>query len=271
MTLAVGCLVANEALMKLASEVMPASQMVFLRSVCATVLLAAVAWKMDTPLRPQNLANGRVIARSVLDALATATFMAAILHVHLANAIAINMTTPVIFTVLAWLVFRETVGVWRWTAVLGGFAGVLLVVQPAAGNFNAWSLLILACAVLLALRDLATRWLPAEITSLQVTLVTSIVAVVLSAAWALTQAWTPVGAREFGLIVSAAALVCGGQFLTVVAFRGSDASIIAPLRYLGLVFSAILGYLIWGHTPDVAALLGMALIVLAGLALLRKG
>jgi drug/metabolite transporter (DMT)-like permease len=224
---------------------------------------------MRMPLRANHFMNGRVLLRAGLDVAASATFVIGIAHMQLANASAIYMATPLMIMVGSVLLFAERVSARRWMAIIAGFTGVLLVVQPASEAFNAWSLLMLLSACFTACRDLLTRSVSSEISSLLLTLITLMLLVVCSGAWGTVDNWPPMTARQFVELALASVFMSSAFFLMTVAMRKGAISVIAPFRYSGLLFSTILGYVIWGDIPNPLAWCGMALIVIAGIYLVR--
>jgi drug/metabolite transporter (DMT)-like permease len=262
-------IVANDALIKLASQSMPAFQVIFVRAAFATAMLFGIGLLMRMPLRADHVMNGRVLLRSGLDVLASVTFVIGIAHMQLANASAIYMATPLMVMVAAVLLFAERVSARRWMAIMAGFAGVLLVVQPASAAFNAWSLLMLASAAFTAGRDLVTRSVRAEIPSLVMTLITMILLVACSAAWGVVEMWQALTVRQVAMLALASIFMSSAFFFMTVAMRKGEIGVIAPFRYSTLIFSATLGYVVWGDIPNAVAWCGMALIVGAGIYLVR--
>ena len=263
--------VTNDMLVKVVSESMPSSELIFIRGVFATLLLAVIAQAMGAMRQLGSLLERRVVVRAVLDAFATVTYLTSLFHLPLGNATAINMATPFFITLFAVIAFREHVSALRWLAIAVGFVGVLLVVQPSGAAFNAYALLCLAGTLLHAARDLTTRSIDRRIPSILVTLSTAVAVTLLSGAWGLLDDWQPVTGKQFALLAAASVFLSGGYFLLTVAMRGGEMSLVAPFRYTGLLFALLLGYLVWGDVPNLLAWIGIGLLVAAGLVVLRGG
>jgi drug/metabolite transporter (DMT)-like permease len=261
--------VANDTLVKYVSQSLPAAQLIFLRGVCATLLLLAVVYAMGATRGIGRLADRRVLLRAMLDAFATVTYLTSLFHLPLANATAINMATPLFITLFAVIAFKDRVGPGRWLALVTGFTGVLLVVQPSGAAFNAYALLCLAGTLLHAGRDLTTRVIDKAIPSILVTLSTAAAVTLLAGAWALTQEWQPVSWRQLGLLAAASVFLSIGYFMLTISMRGGEMSLIAPFRYTGLLFALALGWLVWGDVPNALAWAGIALLVASGLYVLH--
>lgn len=270
MVAAMACFIVNDALVKLASASMPAAQLIFVRGLMATLLVLAVARATGATLRPAQLATGWVAGRAAIDAVASVAYLVSLFHLPIANATAINMASPLFIVALAVPLLGERVDARRWAAVVAGFAGVLLVIQPKAEGFNAFALLCLAATLLHALRDLATRRIAPGIPSIAVTLATAVAVTLLAGALSAVQGWVSAGPRELVLLACASVFLAGGYHLIIRSTRCGDVSAIAPFRYTGLLWALTLGWAVWGDVPDPLAWAGIALLIAAGLYLIRR-
>src|SRR5204863_7681559 len=111
-----------------------------------------------------------VLTRTAFDGAAMVLFTTALIHMPLAELSAINLVSPLMLTALAVILFAEEVGWRRWSAIIVGFVGTLIIVKPSAGNFNAWALLGLCCSFAAASRDIITRQLDPRIPTLVISL-----------------------------------------------------------------------------------------------------
>lgn len=278
MCLSMASFLVNDSLVKHVSAQLPAAQLICLRGLFAVLLLLAVGHALGQLRRPAGATRGiwsglrhpAVMGRSALDALATFAYLNSLFHLPLANATAINMASPLFLTLYALLRWRESVNAARWVAILAGFGGVLLVVQPASEGFNSWALVCLLATVLHTARDLVTRQVPATVPSILITLATAGSVTLLAGAWALTSGWQPMVLQQVGLLAAAAVFLSIGYFFVIVAIRRGEISVIAPFRYSGLLVALVLGWAVWGDVPNVAAWLGIVLLVGSGVWMLRS-
>ncbi|WP_332824379.1 DMT family transporter [Ramlibacter sp.] len=262
--------VANDALVKHVSEALPSGQLIFLRGLFATVLLLAVLGAMGLLRDIPRLWERRVLLRAFLDACATLTYLTSLFHLPIGNATAINMATPLFITLFAVIAFKEQVGGARWLAIVTGFTGVLLVVQPSGAAFNAYALLCLGGTLLHAGRDLMTRTIDRGIPSLAITFSTALAVTLLSGLWSLQQEWRPASWQSLGLLAAASVFLSIGYFMLTIAMRAGEMSVVAPFRYVGLLFALLLGFVVWGDVPNAVAWAGIALLVGAGLYVLHS-
>ncbi len=278
MCLAMALFITNDALVKHVGAYLPAAQLIFIRGLFATSLLLIAAFFMGA-LRPAALAQGEawhqltqppVITRAALDALATMAYLTSLFHLPIGNASAINMASPMFIALYAAIAWREQVSMSRWLAIAGGFAGVLLIVQPAADAFNAWSLLCLIATLLHTARDLITRQIALSVPSILITLTTSIAVLLLTGPWSLLQGWVPVDNTQLALLATASVFLSSAYYLVIIGMRSGDLSLVAPFRYSGLIYALLVGWLVWGDVPDAWSWFGIVLMVASGLFMLRR-
>ncbi len=276
--LAMALFITNDALVKHVSASMPAAQLIFIRGLFATSVLLVAAYFMGA-LRPATLAQRDawhqltqrpVMARAALDALATMAYLTSLFHLPIGNASAINMASPLFIALYAAIVWREQVSMSRWLAIAGGFTGVLMIVQPAADAFNAWSLLCLFATLLHTARDLITRQIALSVPSILITLTTSIAVLLLTGPWSLLQGWAPIDNTHLTQLAIASIFLSSAHYLVIIGMRSGDLSLVAPFRYTGLIYALLIGWLVWGDVPNRWSWTGIMLMVVSGLFMLRR-
>jgi drug/metabolite transporter (DMT)-like permease len=256
----------NDAITKAVSSEMNFGEIMLVRGVVAIALIATLAWHQGA-IRPlRTLVMKPVALRVAGEVLGTVAFLAAIVHLPLANTAAIFQALPLAVTLGAALMFREPVGWRRWLAIAAGFIGVLIIVRPGVEGFNQFSLFALISVLFCAVRDLATRRIPAQVPSLFITLVTTVTVTIAGAAIIVPLGgWTPPSPRALGLLTLAAVLLLIGYQCVIMALRSGDISAVAPFRYSALLWAMLLGYLVFGDVPDAMMATGATIIVLSGL------
>ena len=271
MSASVVAFIFNDALVKLAAESMPGVQAIGLRGLFATLwcviaLLASGSWK-----RVGGAAHPQVVLRGALEAAAAIVYLIALFHIPFAIATAVNLSTPLILTVLAVLVLKEDVRWRRWSAVLAGFAGVLLVIQPRPGDINAWTWAVLAAALIGAVRDVLSRFLPVGVPSLVVSFTTASMVAIVGCAWSLFAGWQPTSWEAIGFLLASSLLLASGYQLALLAMRSrAEFSVIGSFRYASVLWAIGIGYVVWGDVPNALALFGIAVIVASGLYILHR-
>jgi len=269
MMLSMACFIANDALVKFVSQTLPSGQLILLRGLMATALIWAYVRATGAVVQPRQLLTGWVALRATLDAAATFAYLLSLFQLPIANATAINMATPLFISVLAVLWLGARLGPWRWLATLVGFGGVLLVIQPRPDGFNAFAWLCLFGTFLHALRDFVTPRIAVAVPSIAITLATASAVTVVAGAVTVLQGWGPVTGQQFALLAVAAVFLAAGYHLIIRATRAGELAVVAPFRYSGLLMAVALGWVVWGDVPNLLAWLGIALVIAAGLYLLR--
>jgi len=270
MSAAMSVFMVNDTLIKIASETMPASQVIGVRGMMASIWIGAVLLA-TTPVRELRwLGEPRLLGRCALDIVGTFTYLLALFALPIATATAINMSTPIFITVMAVLWLGESVGWRRWSAVAAGFLGVLLIVRPSPEGLNWWALLAFGATGLHAFRDIYTRRINPRVPSVVITFANALSVGLFGCAMAVIDDWRPMGWREWAMLGTASLFLAIGYHWVVLAMRAGEASVIGAFRYSGLIWAVIVGWAIWGHIPDALTWAGMVLLVGAGLYIVHR-
>ncbi len=193
----------------------------------------------------------------------------AIAHLPLAQAIALSYSSPLFVTIGAVLFLGEVVRLRRWSAVLAGFVGVLVIVRPGTDGFSAASLVALFAAAMTGVVTISIKFLSRRDPADTIVLLTTWLWVPLSLPAALAVwHWPP--AELWPLLVLVGALGTAGQYTWTHALKLADASTLAPFSYLQLVFVAVLAWLLFDETPDRWTAAGAAIVVGASLYIARR-
>ncbi len=259
--------ITSDTLIKLASENLPLATILLVRGTiaCAGIALIARAIGQWRPGLPRDAA--RPLGWRIVGELgATWFYLSALLVLPIANATAILQAMPLVLTVLAAAILKEQVGWRRWSAVVVGFFGMLMVVQPGMAGFNEGALVAIVGLGFIALRDFASRYIPASLSSIMVTFWSMAAVTLMGAGMVLLQdAWRMPDARELAILCGSAVFMTLGFYAITDAMRHGELSVVAPFRYSIIVWAFIYGYLVWGDVPDPLRLAGIALIIASGL------
>ncbi|WP_339546877.1 DMT family transporter [Pseudomonas sp. RA_35y_Pfl2_P32] len=192
-------------------------------------------------------------------------FTTGLRYIPLAEATAVNFLAPLLVTALSVPLLGEHVTRRQWLAVLGGFVGVLIVIRPGGALFTPTIVLPLCSALCFGFYQLLTRKLTGIDSPTTSNFLTGIInSLIMSALlvffWS-TPTW-PHAVLMIGLGT------CGmlGHMLLTQAFRHAAPAMLAPFSYGQILFAGMYGYLIFDHTPDSYAIVGIAVICLSGLA-----
>lgn len=270
MLFAVGFFSLMDTLMKLLVAHYPALQVAALRGLSALPLvLLYVAW-LGEGRRVWQVRWPLHALRGVLTVAMLALFAWGIRTLPLAEAYTLFFIAPLLITVLSIPVLGERVPAAHWWAIAAGGVGVLVALRPSeAAMFSLGALAMLGAAACYALSAIAGRLLTRSDSSASLVLWTT-VALALGATALALPGWLPLRSEHGPLILGLAVTGFLGQVAITDAFRHGQASVVAPFEYTALAWGLAMDWLLWHTLPDAATLGGAAIIVAAGLALLRR-
>jgi drug/metabolite transporter (DMT)-like permease len=269
MLLAVFMFALMDTAMKLLAARYPAMQVAALRALCSLPLVAAyVAWRGAF----QGIFQVRWpmhVLRGLLGILMLAFFAFGLKQLSLAEAYSIFFIAPALITALSVLLLKERVNLARWLAIAVGLGGVLVVLRPSgAGFLTIGGLSVLASAACYAVSAITVRVL-ARTDRSEHTVFWLIVMIAAGAGLLAAPNWVALPASEIPLLCGLAVSGFIGQLAITEAFSRGEASSVAPFEYSALAWGVGLDWLLWRALPDGWTLVGAAIIIGAGLYLIR--
>ncbi|MDC0563744.1 DMT family transporter [Alphaproteobacteria bacterium] len=205
------------------------------------------------------------LARGLMAALSPALFITAINYVPLADAIAVTFVAPFVVTMFSALLLKEKVGIHRWSAVVVGFLGTLVILRPGFDGFEPALLLAVLAAVLFAFRQIISRYLSSSDKTETTVAYTALVAVMVLFI-PLPFVWqTPVSGFHLLLMAIMAILAGLGEFLIIKALEVALAVVVSPVHYTVLIWGSLYGYFVFGDFPNYLTWIGAIIIILSGL------
>ncbi|WP_416696108.1 DMT family transporter [Candidatus Pseudothioglobus sp. Uisw_050_01] len=266
MTACVSAYVINDAFMKLLFSEIALFQAVFLRSIITVPPILIMVWITKVAIRNLSKQDKRLIlVRVGAEIFITITFLTALKHMPLANVTAILQALPLAITMAAALFLAEPVGWRRWSAILVGFVGVLIVVRPGLEGFNIYSLSAFMAIIFLTVREISTRKLKSEVPTITVVLSTAVGSTLFAGIMMIGSEWDTVSAVSWLLILGAAIAILIATLLSVMAMRIGDIGFVSPFRYTSMIGAIGLGILMFGDWPDQPTLVGTLIIVSTGI------
>lgn len=262
----------NDSVAKFLSQEWPVGQIMGLRgTVILFVILGILSYQKR--LHALRIQNRKVMAlRAGSITAATFVFLTALSLMPIADALAIVFVSPIFATLLAVAVLGEKVGWRRWIAMGVGFFGVFIALnpggllsgEPAPYSWQA-AMLPLITALLVAVRDVTSRRLVSGDDSLAIMFYTVVCVALAGYVTSLGGEWQTPGWFDIALVLGSAAFMFGAYFFQIESFRFAPVNLVAPFRYVSLLYAALIGYLIWGDVPSWNMALGGAVIVGSGL------
>ncbi len=269
MLVGVALLAFNDGLVKSLTVHYPTGQILFIRGlfVLPWIFLLTLHGGGLHRLRINNFRGQSV--RAVCVIASSFLFVSGLVYLPLADAIAAAFTGPLFITAMAPLMLGERVGWRRWLAVVAGFVGVVFMVRPGTDAIQ-WAILFpLGAALFGGMRDLITRRISRSETSVAVLLVTTAV-VMLAGLTTAPFGWSALSTSHLWKFAASGLLVAGSHYLMIEAFRLGEAAMVAPFKYSSVLWGVLFGFLLFGDLPDLWTLTGAAIVIVAGLYILRR-
>jgi drug/metabolite transporter (DMT)-like permease len=266
MTASMALFAVEDMFLKWAASALPVGLVILVSGGISLCLFAPLVWQQGQRIWCREALHPAVILRNLGEMLAGFGFVTALASVPLATVAAVLQATPLAVTLAAMVFLGEKVGWRRWITILAGFAGVLLVIRPGAEGFHPASLWVLMAVAGAALRDVASRAVPATTSTAQLSAWGVMAVVLLGGGMVLIAGGAPWPTASQSAVLAGAALFgSAGYWAITAASRTGEVSVVTPFRYTRLIFSLLVGVGVFAERPDVITLLGAAIIIASGL------
>lgn len=265
MVVAMASFVLNDSCVKYIGTSLPLGEIMSIRGFIAVIIIAAFCVSQGELKQAPQILSRWVLLRSALDVSGTVMFLIALMHIPLANLTAILQSVPLVVVLLSVIFLGEKVGIRRVGAIAAGFAGVMLIMRPQPSTFTIYEGLALGIVLSVAVRDLVTKRIPANIPTFVIALANAGFVTLGGLGIAFVQGFAPIAWWQLALLAMSAALLASGYMFMVATLRLGELSVTAPFRYSSVLFSIVLGMAIFAEFPDIPSYFGMGLISAAGL------
>ena len=209
------------------------------------------------------------ILRGLILLSANICFFYAISIISLAKALTLAFVAPLIVTAFSPLMLGERVGFRRWTAVVVGFIGSLVVIRPGFVELNFASFAALGTGILYGFYLIITRKLSTSDNPLLTLLLTGMVGAILVSA-IIPFYWVKPTLNQWSLMAGIGVFACIGHLFLILSLKYADASKLAPLGYTEIIPNVLIGYYFFSELPDNWTYVGLLIIILSGLYISRR-
>jgi drug/metabolite transporter (DMT)-like permease len=269
MTAAILAFSVQDAAIKWLSQDYSLAQVIFFSRILAVPLAVVLAYRSGGLAQLRTKRPLLQVLRSGFTICDMLCFTAAVWLMPLADAITIGFAAPLFMTMLSVPLLKERVGPRRWTAVLLGFVGVIIVLQPSGAGFGLPSFYALSSALAFALLIILTRMLTATenvpcMMFWNSGLVAAVMFVLMLPEWRTPTGW------GIWIFLLSAGIGAVAQLLIAEAFRLGEVSLLAPIQYTSLLWATFFGYAIFGNAPTATLLIGAAVIVASTLYIVER-
>jgi len=202
--------------------------------------------------------------RAVSGTLAIIALFIALREIPLADVVSLTFGGPIFVTLGSIFFLSEKVGIRRWSAVLIGFIGMLLIIKPAYEDLNIYYFFPIIFCIFFACVALSIRSLSSTEPNYRIALYFSLLSMLVGL-FTLPFGWKMPNLFELFLLIFTGIIGSYANILLTISLRISEASLVTPTKYLNLVFAIFLGYFIWGEVPKILTLIGAGLIIISSI------
>ncbi len=278
----------QDLILKLLSGAYPLSEAMVLRSFAAIPCMVAITWWFDGGLTSLvSRSWPAMLARGVLNFLAYTAYYLALAALPMATTVALYFTAPLIIVILSVLILKEHVSPKRWLAVGLGFVGVVIMVRPGGTLFDWAALLPIFCGFAYAVSMIMARTMGTRDTAAAMAFWGNnaflLCGLGLSAIFGtghhtqamhpslafLTRGWVMPAPLDAALMAGCGPIAAVGLTLLTQAYRSGPSSIVAPFEFTFAFWGILWGWLFWRQLPDGWGWVGIAVIIAAGIYVLR--
>ena len=251
------------------SDDYPVGQVLFFRGFCGIIPILFLIPKdryLDFYKTTRPMLHFK---RCLAGLIALVSIFVALRNLPLATVVSISFAAPIFITIFSIYLLKENVGIYRWLAVLVGFAGIIFITEPGFSSLNLYYIYpIIFCLglsyVAIAIRKLSTTepaWLISFFFSFSIMLLSFL---------SFYQGW--ILPSLFDLFLLSMIGILGGlaNLWLSKSYKYSEVSLVSPLKYLALVFAIIFGYFIWNEIPTSKTLLGALLVIFSSIIIFRR-
>lgn len=278
----------QDMLIKLLSDDLSIFQIQFFRSTLGIIYIILFQKITRQPVILTTAYPALAIFRGLMFFFAYSAFFFAQSKMPIANATVLLLVSPFFITILSIFFFRSQVGYRRWLTMIVGFCGVVFICQPTTGEFNSYYLLPVLVALVYAAIVNITKMTSDKETLYQQVLHMCFITGLLSGLMGLlfgdgrfdtaeyseivfiTRAWHFSGINTLISLLAVSVFGIGGNLLMLGAYRIADPAVISPYEYTLLLWMILWGYLFWRDVPSLSIVIGMFLIVGAGIYLFHR-
>jgi drug/metabolite transporter (DMT)-like permease len=241
----------------------PIGEFMLIRSAFTLILLSPFIWHAGRVAFANAPRSGLQVLRVVFASVEVAMFFWAVSYLPLADTTTFYLAGPIYVTALSVLLLRERVGWRRWTAVLIGFAGVVIALRPSSSSFTLPALIALSGSVIYALVMITTRAL--RQTNDMMLMTAYFLGTFAFGAAATPFGWVTPAAYDLLFLCGVAVANIVAQFCVIRSLKLASASVVVPYQYTLLIWAVLFGWAMFGELPDAYTIAGAAIIVAAGL------
>ncbi len=244
-------------------------EVVFIRGIFASLFIGLILFAKKQLEIKRMFTSKELWTRGFIEGVCAVFFFLGLATLPFGDLYVLLNLAPIIITAAGAILLKETVGWRRWSAVILGFAGVVIVINPTKLEFGYAFIYPLLAAILIAYRDTYTRRLKDQFESIQIAFVTCVVVTIVFGLYMLLH-FEPIGLNELILIMISAILLSCGYIFAVMTIKIATISSTSTFRYTVILWGVIYGYIFFNETPSLNMMIGSFIVVLSGLFIIYR-
>ena len=273
MTLALLAFTVEDFFLKKATQQLPLGEILIICGSLGCVFFLVCSRVARQPIFYKDSLNYILVIRSIFEIAGRIFYALAIALMPITNASAILQATPIFVVIGAVIFLNEKVGWRRWCAIVFGFIGVIIIIQPGTEGFNLFSIFAVLGMIGFAGRDLATRMSPINMSNFQlgsfgflmVFIAGLVVTLINLLIFPSNAIWVKISPQSWIHILANGAAGVAAYHCLTIAMRNGDVSFVTPFRYVRILFALIFGVALLGEELNIFVLIGSLIVVVSGI------
>ena len=243
-------------------------EIIFIRGICSTVILGLYLY-YKKKLNLKVVTSKPLHLRGLIESVAAIFFFLGLMCLPFGELYSLMNLAPILITASGAFILGEKVGWRRWTAVICGFIGVLIVIDPNNLKFGFAFIYPLIAAIFITQRDTMTRKFLKQFDSLQIVFITSF-SVTIFFGFGMFLNYKPINLEIFIYIFLSAFFVTIGYYFSVLTIKTANISATSPFRYTIIIFGIVLGYFVFHEIPSLNMVIGSLIIIGSGIFIILR-
>ncbi|MTI09987.1 DMT family transporter [Curvivirga aplysinae] len=259
-----------DGLIKWTGESYPVMQLLFFRTVFAMIPISITLWKAGGLKLLKTEQPFIHFLRGTVGMCAMFFVFTSFIKLPMAEVVSITFAAPIIVSIMAAIFLKERVGIHRGLAILAGFIGVLIIIQPGPGILSSDTIYPIMAAILMATAMLILRILGKKDHGSVIAFYFTLYGIIVSSIGISVQGWIMPSGIDWILLISIGVLGGLAQYFATRSFAVAEVAVVSPFKYTALIWAATMAYLIWGEVPGWEVWAGASVIVASSLYILHR-
>lgn len=250
-------------------EIFVLNQIIFIRGIFACFVIGLFLFLKNQLDFKVIFSSKKLAIRGLLEALCCICFFIGIAKLPFAKVYVLLSLAPILLTIYGAIFFKEKVRWRRWSAVFLGFAGVVIVVNPADLKYGYYFIFPLLTAILLTFRDIYTKSIKGNFHSLQIAFITCLIVTIFFGVLSIHKFYN-FNSKEYLIMFMSSFFLSLGYIFSIATIKATLVSVTSTFRYSVILWGILYGYFIFNELPRTNTYIGALMIVVSGLIIISR-